>query len=261
MKSLAFFLILPITLLQLTVKAQDTVFVSHSKTTAIQFPSDIASPIIAANNLITQVKEGNLLAIKAVQQRFATSKLEVKTVDGASYSFPIVFSYGRAGRLNKVTKDETTDVSETPKKLSVAEIASKIASESANRTAAHTKNGQVKSEVSNITVFENKLFYKLLLKNRSNIAYDIDFIHFYVRDLKTAKRTVTQDKEVYPTYSLGGENLTIAGKSKGGHVFAFNKFPITKDQALFIEVYEKNGGRHQTMKVKQRDIEKAQPIK
>jgi len=252
---------LPITLMQLASKAQDTVYVSHSKTTAIQFPSNIESPVIAANNLVAQVKDGNLLALKAAQQRFATSTLEVKTVDGLSYSFPIVFSYGRAGRLNKIVNSETSDASEAPKKLSVADIGFRIAKATSNRTAAHTKSGQVKSEVSNITVFDNKLFYKLLLKNHSNIAYDIDFIHFYVRDLKTAKRTVTQEKAVYPTYSLGGENSTIAGKSKGAYVFAFDKFPITKDQALFIEVYEKNGGRHQTLKVKQRDIEKAKPIK
>jgi len=261
MKPLTFLFILPIMLLQLAVKAQDTVFVSHSKITAIQFPASIQSPVIAATNLITEVKEGNLLAIKATQQHFRNSQLTVKTVDGVSYSFPVVFSYGRAGRLNRINKNESSDGSELTPQLTVANISSKIAIGTSNKTATHTKNGQVRSEVNNIAVFDNKLFYKLLLKNGSNISYDIDFVHFYVRDLKTAKRTVTQDKEIYPMYSLSTENSTIAGKSKGIYVYAFDKFPITKDQALFIEVYEKNGGRHQTLKVKQKKIENAQLIK
>ncbi|MFB5946393.1 DUF4138 domain-containing protein [Albibacterium profundi] len=123
------------------------------------------------------------------------------------------------------------------------------------------KNGKVKAKVGDITVSDNTLFYKVRLINQSNINFDIDFIRFFIRDLNVAKRTVTQERKLTPVSSYGVFDRTIEGNTRGQFVFALEKFAIAKDQALFIEIYEKKGGRHLYLKIKRSDIENARSVK
>lgn len=122
------------------------------------------------------------------------------------------------------------------------------------------KSGKISARLGGFQIRDNTLYYKVKIENRSNINYDIDFIHFYVRDLETAKRTVTQERELETVYSYGTGNNTVEGQHSEQYVFALDKFPITKDKALIMEIYEKNGGRHLYLKAKQSDIENASAI-
>ena len=47
--------------------------------------------------------------------------------------------------------------------------------------------------------------------------------------------------------------IEIAGKSTVRTVYALPKFTIPDDQLLVVELYEKNGGRHQTIRVENAD--------
>lgn len=123
------------------------------------------------------------------------------------------------------------------------------------------KNGKVTAKVGDIAVSDNTLFYKVRLMNQSNINFDIDFIRFSIRDLNVAKRTVTQERKLTPVSSYGVFDRTIEGNTRGQFVFALEKFAIAKDQALFIEIYEKKGGRHLYLKIKRSDIENARSVK
>lgn len=122
------------------------------------------------------------------------------------------------------------------------------------------KSGKVSARLGGFHIRDNILYYKVKIENRSNINYDIDFIRFYVRDLETAKRTVTQERELETVHSYGTGNNTVEGQHSEQYVFALDKFPITKDKALIMEIYEKNGGRHLYLKAKQSDIENASAI-
>lgn len=141
--------------------------------------------------------------------------------------------------------------------LSVEQLSRSLAHKPSFKVVSRDKEGNVKGSLGDISVYQNNLFYKLEVANGSNIPFDIDFIRFYVRDLETAKRTVTQEQELYPVSSYGTERTSIQGKSSAIYVFSLSKFPITKDKALFVEIYEKNGGRHLYLKAKQRDITRA----
>ena len=76
--------ILVLLVTQLTVFAQDTIFVSYNKVTAVQLPSPIASPVTSSKNIITTIKGENVLAVKAVGSHFTTSTIEINTIDGKS---------------------------------------------------------------------------------------------------------------------------------------------------------------------------------
>ena len=50
------------------------------------------------------------------------------------------------------------------------------------------------------------------------------------------------------------EVIEIAGKSTVRTVYALPKFTIPDDKLLLVELYEKNGGRHQVIRVENADI-------
>jgi|GEM_PF-2261861 len=133
-------------------------------------------------------------------------------------------------------------------------------SEDFRRVISRDKAGGVKSALGNINVYSDKLLCKLSLANYSNVSFEIDFIRFYLADLKKIKRTVTQEQELKPVYSYNNEFDRINGNGTQTYVFVLDKFPISKDRALFIEVYEKNGSRHQYLKASYAAVYNAQSI-
>lgn len=252
MKNLKF--LLAICLLPFMSLAQDTVYVSQNKTTTIQFPSEIVTPI-SENAVDVQVKHGNLLLLKASDKQFQFASLTVNTKKGDVYKVPIAFSYGRAGRVNKIDTSNVKELVKIPKVNPLRTTSEQIVNTHKFKKIASDKDGKMAVELGEVTIVSDQLFFRLKIKNKSNINFDIDFIRFYVRDLKTAKRTVTQEQEITPKYSHGIENESVGGNTTHQYVFALDKFPMAKDKALYVEVYEKNGGRNLYLKVKQSEIE------
>ncbi|WP_276347941.1 DUF4138 domain-containing protein [Daejeonella sp. JGW-45] len=147
-----------------------------------------------------------------------------------------------------------------PKVVQSAKVPSTIADLKFSRLA-RDKEGNTKAELNNVLINEGSFYFKLRLSNRSSIPYDIDFIRFYIRDLKAAKRTVTQEEEVYPDAVFGQESASIAPAGRLMKIFRLNKFTLPDDKALFIELYEKDGARHMSLEVSRSDIEDARTVR
>ena len=159
-------------------------------------------------------------------------------------------------------KDSVIQLFNVPEKpASLSNTCSQIVKSRNFQTIRRDKSGRMTGKLGRIAISVDTIFYRIKIKNKSNINYDIDFIRFYVRDIKTAKRTVTQEQEVYPIYSYGLGDDTIEGQSSTQYVFALNKVPLSKDKALFIELYEKDGSRHMYLKAEGSDLENARLIK
>lgn len=110
-----------------------------------------------------------------------------------------------------------------------------------------------------IYIHNGKYYFHTELRNKTNVPFEIDFINFKVVDKKVAKRTVVQEIPLTPlrTYKpLDG----IKGKSTEQNVFLLDQFTIADDKILLIEIFEKNGGRHQTLQVENSDLIKARLI-
>lgn len=111
-----------------------------------------------------------------------------------------------------------------------------------------------------IYVHKDLLFLHVSLTNSSNIPFDVDFIRFRIVDKKVARRTAQQETIIEPvrTYS----NLThIEGHSSGHMVYAFGKITIPDDKFLEVEIYEKDGSRHQRFHIENADLVDARIIK
>ena len=91
------------------------------------------------------------------------------------------------------------------------------------------------------------------------MPFDTDFIRFKIVDKKVAKRTAIQETVIDPVRSYN-EILVIGGKNTVRTVYTVPQFTIPDDKVLVIELVEKNGGRHQTIRVKNSDIVAAKVI-
>jgi hypothetical protein len=235
--------------------AKDTIYVSQDKVTSLAFTHSITSVNALKSSLVFDVREQTIL-LKANATNFTSTDLKVTTDDGSQFEFSVLYSYGRAGKHLKATHPKPTLKVKTDHNNfgEILRLQKRISS--IDRFLV----GKIKASVGKVLVSGDSLFFKLRLENRSNINYDIDFIRFYVRDLKKAKRTVTQERELYPIQVIGSAYTQVKSKTQQNYSYVLNKFPLTKDRGLFIEIYEQNGGRHLYLQVTQTDIIKAKTI-
>lgn len=104
------------------------------------------------------------------------------------------------------------------------------------------------------------MFYRITLRNHSNINYDIEQLRFFIRDQKKSKRTAVQELEIYPL-SIYGDTSVVTALSEHIFVFAVPKFTIPDNKYLTIQLMEKNGGRHLELKIHNKTVVKARLIK
>ncbi len=136
----------------------------------------------------------------------------------------------------------------------------RVAKQPTKGAVTKDRNSKMSAALHGIYIHDDVLYFQIGLHNGSHIRFDIDFIRFYIRDRKVAKRTVTQEKEMMPLDIDGLERPLVDGKCGKTVVAALDKFTLADSKQLIIEIYEKDGGRHLYLKVRNRHIENAKPI-
>lgn len=246
--------------------------IAYNKTTNIIFPTPIKTVDRGSADILAQRADGveNVLRIKADKENFEQTNLSVITGDGKLYTFLVDYNknptnltvnlnlegltaIGGAVSLNGTNGQvgqnsyvvfEDVKVSDTELKNTSSSIAK---SKRFIKKVGEEQNG-ILFALRGIYIKGNVIYYQLYMKNHTNINYDVDFIKFYIRDKKLVKRTATQDIEV-PSIFEYNPTTTIAGHTETTKVFALQKFTISDDKNLVIELYEKNGGRHSKLTI------------
>ena len=103
------------------------------------------------------------------------------------------------------------------------------------------------------------LYFHTQLRNETNVPFDVDFVTFKIVDKKIVKRTAMQEQVIYPLRACNYVTR-VDGKSSERTVFALPKFTIPEDKKLVVEMYEKQGGRHQMFEVDNEDLVRAEPV-
>ena len=248
--------------------------VTYDKTSHLIFPTGIRYVDLGSEYLIAGKAEDaeNVLRVKASMRDFESeTNFSVITNDGRFYSFnvyyssyPEVLSYDLLSMQKAVDKTNGNDVlfeelgSNSP---SLAGLLLETIYKNNKRIVKHigAKSFGIQFILKGIYIHNGKYYFHTELGNRTNVPFQIDFINFKVVDKKIAKRTVVQERQMIPlrTYKpLDGIN----GKSTEQNVFLLDQFTITDDKVLLIEIFEKNGGRHQTLQVENSDLIKARLI-
>ena len=247
--------------------------VTYNKTTNLVFPSSIISIDRGSQDIMVQKVSGveNILRLKADIKSFEETNLSVITKDGKLYSFLVGYNnnpgylnvnLGSIDETNPVTSSKEEPVIYSPpimNERSLAAYASKAASAKINIHGVSDKSYEMYLALKGFYIKDNIMFCRLKLENHSTINYDIDQLRFYIRDKKQSKRTATQEIEMHPLYMLG-DTVTLKGSESETLVISVPKFTIPDGKYMVIEIMEKNGGRHLTLKARNRHIVKAMTI-
>jgi conjugative transposon TraN protein len=248
--------------------------VTYDKTSHLIFPSAIRYVDLGSEYLIASKAEDaeNVLRVKASVKTFEKeTNFSVITDDGRFYNFnvqysakPPTLSYDLMAMQKNFDKVSASDVlfeelGKTPPSL--AGLILETIYKNNKRIVKHiaSESFGIQFSLKGIYIHNGKYYFHTLLENQTNVPFSIDFTSFKVIDKKTARRTASQQRPIVPLriYKTLDE---IPGKATDQNVFLLDQFTIADDKLLLIEIFEKNGGRHQTLKIKNSDLVKATVI-
>lgn len=241
--------------------AQDTAYISKDRTTALFF----SSPVKVIRNGSVDYKvdqlENGLITLKATNANLQPSRLDVRNQNNDQVRHIWVqYSYGRAGRRMEFGDERRRFTVIKAPENSYAIIGNELASGKRKHVVDREKTGGVKAWVNKLSLSANRVFFRLDVRNKSNLPYAIDFIRFYIRDLKTVARMATHEQEIVPVFSTLRNHTSVVNSKEVAEVFAFKRFSLSDEQALDVELYERNGNRHLYLKIRQKDLDKLQTI-
>lgn len=252
--------------------------VTFAKTVHIIFPSAVRYVDLGSNWIIAGKADGaeNVIRVKATTEGFpGETNFSVICEDGSFYSFNARYAH-EPEMLNIEMKDflengDTTDFSHTRMNIYFRELAGespllvKLIMQSIykedRREIRHLgcKRFGVQFLLKSIHSHNGLFYFHTETRNRSNVAFRTDFIRFKIVDKKVPKRTAIQERVIDPVRSYN-EVLVTEGKSDVRTVYAVPQFTIPDDKLLVIELFEKDGGRHQTIRVENADLVAAKQI-
>lgn len=252
--------------------------VTYNKTVHIIFPAEISYVDLGSSNLLAGKATGseNVIRVKASVKGFETeTNMAVITADGSFYTFNVKY-VDEPQKLNVEMRDFMHDGEAVNRPNNALEIYLKeLGNESPklvnliNRSIYKNNKRHVKHIGSKrfgiqyllkgVYTHNGLLYLHTQIKNDSHVPFDIDFIRMKIVDKKVAKRTAIQETEIYPIRAYN-YLTTVRGNKTERSVFVIDKITIPDGKQMVIELFEKNGGRHQQFIVENSDLIRARVI-
>ncbi|MEC5144890.1 conjugative transposon protein TraN [Chitinophaga sp. 212800010-3] len=239
-------------------------WVSLNQTSNLIFPYEIKSVDRGSSAILAQKAKGaeNVLQVKAAAVNFPETNLSVITADGRLYSFLLKYANEPSVLNLRFYKGEEDGKGVMLKGFEhdkeFYENSSLQVMEHRGFLRKRTSEQKVSLSLGSIYMRENIMFFKLTVRNNSQISYTPDYIKFIVKDRKKAKKTAIQEKVLNPLFST--EQPSIDGDSSGSVVIVFPAFTIPRNQDLLIQVGEMNGGRTLLLKLRHRYLLRARTL-
>ena len=252
--------------------------VSFNKTTHLIFPAPVQYVDLGSTDIIADKAAGaaNVVRLKAAVRDFqAETNLTVITADGRFYAFDVRYADDPGQLSIRIMNDLQAQIPEgkaptVPVRLDALDGDDAARIDSAMEQIYNNDKLQIKhigykryglqTLLTGIYIdSEGWLYFGIEMRNDSRIPFDIDHIRMYVRDKRLPRRTAVQDIEIVPVRRLHPLSEIDTGKT-GRTVWAIPKMTIPDGKALHIDIYERGGGRHQSLRVENRDILAAKPI-
>ena len=248
--------------------------VTYDKTTHIIFPSKIKYVDMGSEYLIAGKVDDveNVLRIKAAVRDFvAETNFSVITEDGRFYNFdvfysryPATLSYDVKKMLQTQEKEKVSDVLFDDlggSQPSLTEAALKAIYAKNKKLIRHIGSYSfgISFLLKGIYIYNGKYYFHTELKNDTSVPFPVDFMTFKIVDKKTSKRTLVQENELVllRTYLPLAD---VKDTHTERNVFLLDQFTLADDKVLVIEIFEKNGGRHQKLEVENMDLIHAKPV-
>lgn len=252
--------------------------ITYDKTVHIIFPSPIKYVDLGSTNLIAGKADAaeNVIRVKAAKKNFRDeTNMSVITEDGNFYTFNVKY-VDEPLLLNIEMYDFIHDAETVNRPNNAMEIyLQELGNESPRlvhlimksvhkrdkRRIKHIgcKRFGVQFLLKGLYAHNDLLYFHTQVKNETNVPFDVDFVTFKVVDKKVVKRTAMQEQVIYPLRAYNYVTR-VDGKDTECTVYTLPKFTIPEDKKLVVEMYEKQGGRHQTFDVDNEDLVRAETI-
>jgi hypothetical protein len=105
------------------------------------------------------------------------------------------------------------------------------------------RSGKMKLQLRGVYAHGAALFFLLRLNNRSPLDYDVDSIRFFIAGTGKGKIPPPGAKLLTPVY-VYDSTVAVPGYTRATSIFVLPRFTLSPGRQLFIDVQEKNGGRH-----------------
>jgi conjugative transposon TraN protein len=232
--------------------AQTSLCIATDKTTSLVFPFSILHVDRGTKDILVQaVQEAeNILLVKAGLKDFPETNLSVFTSDGSVYTFQVCY---------QPIPTTCTYYLPTNKKATMATYANGILDNRRTLKGIRDNSWDIDAAVIGAYIKDDVLYYQLRIINNCPVDYDIEVLRFYIRDKRKSKRTAIQENELKPL-QISGNTRQVKAFSRTVAVVALQKFTIPDKKFMGIQIMEKNGGRHLSMKLSNKDILKAIPL-
>ena len=252
--------------------------ITYDKTVHVIFPSLVRYVDLGSTDLIAGKADGaeNVIRVKATTKNFRQeTNMSVITEDGNFYSFNVKYADEplllnvemcdfihdgeTVNRPNNAMEIYLTELdNESPR---LVRLIMKSVYERDKRRIRHIgcKRFGVQFLLKGLYSHGGLLYFHTQIKNTSHVPFDVDFVTFKIADKKLVKRTAMQEQVVYPLRAYNYVTR-VDGKKSECTVFALPKFTIPDGKKLVVEMYEKQGGRHQTFELENEDLVQAETI-
>ncbi|RPE13185.1 conjugative transposon protein TraN [Chitinophaga lutea] len=240
--------------------------VGYDFTTVLRFPSPIYPSDRGTQQVIAQIEPStsNILKLKAGERNFSPTSLHVYTHDNRVYAFELVYA--------EKPSCTTYDLSQLESSLKNLPAAGSSPKASAYQLATVCELVKFRlpflqladhrfgmgCRLQGIYLFGDHLLFDWELSNTSNIPYEIDFARFYMKDARRVKSSSTQQTALQPDYS--DAQTLIGGNQTIRYVMAIPRTTIPDNKEFYFELFEKNGGRHLSLRIKNRHLLKARTL-
>lgn len=226
--------------------AQMVIGITTDKTASLVFPFairhvDRGTPTVLAQHL---EETPTVLLVKAAEKNFTETNLSVVTEDGSVYSFTVCFNPQPATWVHYVPAN---------KSATIAGYAKAILDNPATVKRIKFSSGDVRFALEGIYIKDEVVFYQFAITNQSPIEYDVDLLRFFVKDQHKSKRTAVQAVTYAPLH-VAGNASKVKAFGKSTVVIALEKFTIPDKKLLFVQMNERNGGRHLLLRVTNRTL-------
>ena len=252
--------------------------ITYDKTVHVIFPSPIKYVDLGSTNLIAGKADGaeNVIRVKAARKHFRNeTNMSVITEDGNFYTFNVKYADEplllNVEMCDFIHDGETVNRPNNAMEVYLQELGSesprlvrlimKSVHKQDKRRIKHIgcKRFGVRFLLKGLYAHGDLLYFHTEVRNATHVPFDVDFVTFKIVDKKIVRRTAMQEQVIYPLRAFNYVTR-VEGKKDERTVFALPKFTIPDDKKLVVEMYEKQGGRHQIFEVDNEDLVRAETI-
>ena len=252
--------------------------ITYDKTVHVIFPSPIKYVDLGSTNLIAGKADGaeNVIRVKAARKHFRNeTNMSVITEDGNFHTFNVKYADEplllNVEMCDFIHDGETVNRPNNAMEIYLQELGSesprlvrlimKSVHKQDKRRIKHIgcKRFGVRFLLKGLYAHGDLLYFHTEVRNATHVPFDVDFVTFKIVDKKIVRRTAMQEQVIYPLRAFNYVTR-VEGKKDERTVFALPKFTIPDDKKLVVEMYEKQGGRHQIFEVDNEDLVRAETI-